>query len=270
MSKKIQLFWWSERKLMGKLKENYGDLLGKYLVEKISGKKVVWVQPKKQWLKMFFRPVYVTIGSVLAQVNSKCIVWGSGIINRDQHVDHATFLAVRGPKTRDRLLDLGYKVPAVYGDPAILLPKYYNPAITKKYTYGIIPHYSDYSAVKEQYKNWKEVQIIDLMTNDIEDTTNQILECERIVSSSLHGLIIAHSYHIPAIWVKFSDKLFGDDIKFEDYFESVKLPFISKAQITTNLELADLDKLFDTEISLPNVAIIKELQEKLLDSCPFV
>ena len=35
-SNKIRLFWWNEIKMQGKSKENYGDLLGKYLVEKIS------------------------------------------------------------------------------------------------------------------------------------------------------------------------------------------------------------------------------------------
>ena len=32
----IRLFWWNEIKMMNKKHENFGDLLGKYLVEKIS------------------------------------------------------------------------------------------------------------------------------------------------------------------------------------------------------------------------------------------
>lgn len=35
----IRLFWWNERIIQGMSKENYGDVLGRYLVEKISGKK---------------------------------------------------------------------------------------------------------------------------------------------------------------------------------------------------------------------------------------
>ena len=270
MPKKIQLFWWSERKLMAKPKENYGDLLGKYLVEKISGKQVIWVQPKKQWFKALFSPVYVTIGSVLSQVNDKCIVWGSGIITRDQEVDNAKFLAVRGPKSRDRLLELGYKVPEVYGDPGLLLPRFYKPEIHKKYKYGIIPHYSDYELVAKQFCDNNDVQIIDLMTNNIEQTTDSILQCEKIISSSLHGLIISHAYQKPAVWMKFSNNLFGDDVKFEDYFSSVQIPYAQPQVVNANLDKLDFKELFNENSVLPKIEVIHQLQEGLIKSCPFV
>ena len=203
-SKTIRLFWWNEIKLQGKPKENYGDLLGKYLVEKISNKKVVWSNPGKFSIRDWFSPIYVTIGSILAQVNKKCVVWGSGIISKDYVIKKAKFFAVRGPQTRKLLLEQGHEVPEVYGDPAILLPRYYNPEIPKEYKLGIVPHYNDFKDVKNWLKNKDEILLIDLMTNDIEATTNQFLKCEQIISSSLHGIIIAHAYGIPAIWQRFS------------------------------------------------------------------
>ena len=269
MSKRIRLFWWSEIELMGKSKENFGDLLGKYLVEKISGKKVVWVHPKKWHLQDLFSPIYVTIGSILAQVNSKCVVWGSGVISKDAKIKKAKFLAVRGPRTREVLMNLGYTVPEIYGDPAILLPKYYHPKITKKYSLGIVPHYADYQAIKDLYASEKDVLIIDLMTNEIEPTTDLFLECEQIISSSLHGLIISHSYNIPSVWVQFSDKLFGDGIKFQDYFESVGIanyiPAISENKFTKS----EIQKLFETCPSLPETSRIDRFQAELLSVCPF-
>lgn len=267
--KKIQLFWWSEPYLMSKPKENYGDLLGKYLVEKISGKEVVWVHPKKWHFKDFFQPIYVTAGSILAHVNKKCIVWGSGIILKDQVVKPARFLAVRGPQTRKRLLEQGHQVPEVYGDPGLLLPLHYKPQLQKKYTLGIIPHYNDFKNIKPFYENEKEVLLIDLMTNDIEATTNLFLQCEHIVSSSLHGLIVAHAYGIPAVWVQFSDKLFGDGIKFQDYFESVKIPFY---QPELSEELPSIEKLknqLKSYPTLPDVKVISQLQKGLMKACPF-
>ena len=130
--RRIRLFWWNEIKLMQKSKENYGDFLGAYLVQKISKKNVVWINPKKVYVKNLWQPIYVTIGSILAHVNKKCIVWGSGIIQENQIVKQANFLAVRGPETRRVLMSQGYDVPEVYGDPALLLPDYYNPKIDKK------------------------------------------------------------------------------------------------------------------------------------------
>lgn len=152
-SKTIRLFWWNEKKLQGKTKENYGDLLGKYLVEKIANKKAVWTKPSAFSFQNFFSPIYVTIGSILTNVNDKCVVWGSGIISKEYNIKKAKFLAVRGPQTRMHLIEQGYSVPEVYGDPALLLPRYYSPNIKKEYKIGIIPHYKDYKKVSEWYKN---------------------------------------------------------------------------------------------------------------------
>ncbi|WP_339895263.1 polysaccharide pyruvyl transferase family protein [uncultured Algibacter sp.] len=267
--KKIRLFWWSESLLMGKPKENYGDVLGKYLVEKISNKKALFSHPKKFSILDFWQPIYVTAGSILAHVNKKCIVWGSGIINQNQIVKPAKFLAVRGPETRKALLEQGYQVPEIYGDPALLLPDYYNPEIDKKYQLGIIPHYVDYEFVKNRFSHLKDVVVIDLMTNSIEDTTNQILQCKHIMSSSLHGIIVSHAYQIPALWIKFSDKLFGDDIKFKDYFKSVKI----KPYVPFSIELLndnkDLEKLFVKDIAIPNILQVNNLKDGLMRVCPF-
>ncbi|WP_410503913.1 hypothetical protein [Flavobacterium sp. XN-5] len=32
----------------------------------------------------------------------------------------------------------------MYGDPALLLPRYFNSKVEKKYKYGLVPHYNDY------------------------------------------------------------------------------------------------------------------------------
>ncbi len=268
-SKNIRLFWWSESILMDKPKENYGDVLGKYLVEKISNRKILWANPKKFNIRDFWQPIYVTAGSILAHINKKCIVWGSGIIQENQIVKPAKFLAVRGPETRRVLINQGYDVPEVYGDPALLLPKFYNPKIDKKYKLGIIPHYVDYNFVVEHYANRKDVLIIDLMTNNIDATTDKILQCKRIVSSSLHGVIVSHAYQIPAVWIKFSNKLFGDDMKFKDYFMSVLIkPYVPNTveSLTAN---ENFESLFNSEIELPNQDQINKLQLGLMEVCPF-
>lgn len=267
--KKIRLFWWSEPILLGKHFENYGDVLGKYLVEKITNAPVVFVNPRKWHIKDYFQPIYVTAGSILAHVNRHCIVWGSGIIQKDQVVKPAKFLAVRGPQTRKRLLEQGLHVPAVYGDPGLLLPLYYHPTKEKKHKLGIVAHYNDFKTIKPGYENQKDVLLIDLMTNDVEATTDLFLSCERIVSSSLHGLIVAHAYGIPAVWVPFSDKLFGDGIKFQDYFESVQLPY-NHPEVSEHLpSIEELYKQFETTPSLPDKKVIHQLQKGLMAVCPF-
>jgi len=270
MSKSIRLYWWSEIFIQKKSRENYGDLLGKYLVEKISGKPVVWQRAHKFYFKNLWQPLYVTIGSILEHIGTHCTVWGSGIISRDAQVAGATFIAVRGPLSRKRLQELGYHCPEVYGDPALLLPLYYHPKIERKYPLGILPHINDYKKVCKLYEQHEGVQVIDFNTNDVEQTTKEILSCQHIISSSLHGVIVAHAYQIPAIQVAFSDKIYGDGVKYHDYFMSVGLEPYEPLEIINALSIKEHIYDIDTNLNkLPEVALVQQLQEGLLEVCPF-
>ncbi len=252
--------------------ENYGDLLSLYLAKKLSRKKIIPIKPPSKGFQKYFFKNYLSIGSIISSATEKSVVWGSGIIKADENIRRAIFLAVRGPRTRKRILELGHDCPETYGDPAILLPNFYNPAVQKKYKIGIIPHYVDYKEVVTVYKGNKTTKIINLMTNSIEGTTQEILKCEHIISSSLHGVIIAQAYRIPALWVKFSNKLFGDNIKFYDYYESMGINFTKEFFIAPkDLSIKKIEKLLETnkEVLLQDEKILELRKNELLKSCPF-
>ena len=61
-SNRIRVFWWSEKIIQAKTKENYGDVLGKYLVEKMAKKQVVVACFKKFTFLDWFFPIYITFG----------------------------------------------------------------------------------------------------------------------------------------------------------------------------------------------------------------
>ena len=263
------MFWYSTIRIENMEKENFGDFLSKYLVEKISKRNVVWVYPKKYFF--FLRKHYLIIGSILSHATKKSIVWGSGIIEKNEKVAKAKFLAVRGPKTRKRLIELGYDVPEVYGDPAILTPDYYHPKIEKKYKIGVICHYVDFDDISSKI-NFKNVRVINLLTNNIESKIDEILSCETLITSSLHGLILGHTYKIPSLWVKFSEKLYGDDIKFFDYFESVNLDITNSIYLKNEvISEQDLKEILDNNSSklLPSESFVNKVKENLMNSCPF-
>lgn len=266
----IFLFWWGNNK--GK-PDNYGDMLAPFIVQALSGKRILKVShPMRRIYRWVFKH-YLTVGSIINVAGPNSIVWGSGIINSNQNVRKAKFLAVRGPRTRKRLLELGYQVPEVYGDPAILLPILIENRNKTVYELGIIPHYVDYDNLKEMFKDQTNVKIINLITDDVVKTTNEILECKKVVSTSLHGLIVSHAYQIPALWVKISQKLSGDDIKFFDYLESVGLfNFETLNYVDRKLDLKKLDSLFleNKEFSLPKKELFSKRQNELLNSCPFL
>ncbi|MFV9484348.1 polysaccharide pyruvyl transferase family protein [Christiangramia sp. ASW11-125] len=265
----IPLFYWSEIRFLFKNKENYGDLLSRYLVEKISGRRVKWIHPKKQaWYKRN-KTNFLAIGSILPHADKNSIVWGSGIIDRKHKIERADFRAVRGPRTRSFLLNLGYSCPEVYGDPALLLPRYFHISIKPEYKVGIIPHYNDYQEVKDLYKDDNSINVVDLMTMDVEQTTREILKCESTISSSLHGLIVSHAFNIPSVWVEFSNKIFGDGVKYEDYLESIDMPLYHPPFINEKKSAVELEDFIKSHPNLPDPIKLKALQEELLETWPF-
>lgn len=204
--------WWSQGPNPG----NFGDILTPYIFEKLTGRKLNY-----KHYKQLKKGDLISVGSIVNFAVDNINVWGSGVMSRGNPVNtRAVYHAVRGPISRDEIIKAGGKCPAIYGDPALLLPLFYSPVIAKKYRFGIIPHYVDYQSVLAQMKG-SDVKVIDILGPDIEGFIDQLLECESIVSSSLHGIITAHAYGIPSAWAKFSDKLVGDGSKFNDYFQSV-------------------------------------------------
>ena len=210
----------------------------------------------------------MAIGSIMKMVTDKSVVWGTGIISKKDRFAGATFTAVRGPKSRERVLELGYACPEVYGDPGILVPRYFSPEVSKTHSLGIIPHYVDYHTVVDMYKDDPDVQVINLLTNDLEKTTREILSCKRTISSSLHGLIISHAYGIPSVWVKYSDKLSGDNVKFEDYFLSVGIePYTAKV-CNGRISQDELLKIIENNCNLPEQRRITKMQDELIKAFP--
>jgi pyruvyltransferase len=196
--------------------DNFGDLITPYFLKKFCKKEDFFFDFTNN------NPKIISCGSIMRLCHKKTIVYGSGIRDIDQDIKEGIIKIVRGPLTRNRLQKIGCYCPPIYGDPGLLLPLYYNPKIEKKYKIGIIPHHIHYEIIKKMYSTSNDIKIINLINKNIESVINDILSCTKTISSSLHGLIISDAYNIPNKWVKFDNKITGDDTKFYDYFESVK------------------------------------------------
>lgn len=199
---------------------NFGDALNPILLKELTNNNIVHVPTE------FYHKIHLLgIGSILQISNNQSYVWGSGFISNNASFYYSPpkkIFAVRGPKTKDKLNRMGIFCPEVFGDPALLMPFIYKPKIIKKYKYGIIPHYSNKNDEwLKSVKTLDEITIIDVMDSNPLKVIDKINECEIILSSSLHGIIIGDAYNIPAYWLKFSIGVGIDDFKFYDYFESV-------------------------------------------------
>ena len=257
---KINLTWFNSNLSMRGFSsgKNWGDALNPYLVKLISGKDVNFI-PKDD----FETNKYLCIGSVLSYATENTIVWGSGFIAENDKLKNKPkeIFAVRGPLTRRMVIQQGFSCPDVYGDPALLYPRFYNPDIKKKYRVGIIPHYIDRDNQWINNQKSDEILIIDILS-DINKVVNDIKSCDIILSSSLHGIIASDSYGVPCKWVRFSDRIVGGDFKFNDYYlsigQKIKIPFM----ISHDSDIEDVINshiFYDLNIDL----------QKLIDYCPF-
>lgn len=248
--------------------KNWGDALNPVLIQKISGKTPLIATEYTYHINS--DPVYSAIGSVLEKANANncghgnLIVWGTGFISSQGRlkVQPKEICAVRGPLTRELLLKQGYECPEIYGDPALLCPKFYRPESRKRYKLGIIPHYVDKNhAVINNFQTNPDVLIIDVL-GGIHNVVDQICSCQKIASSSLHGIIAADAYGIPSTWIKFSDNVVGGGFKFFDYFKSVGRIDEGPLVIQKNSSIDDiLDTFYQYKLDL-------DLNE-LWEICPF-
>jgi pyruvyltransferase len=258
--------YFNGRKITPNNTKNWGDLVPAYIIQKLSGSdKLKDEDVFNVKSPAMYYPIYST-GSVMHFTKRNSIVWGTGCIDKNSVGQiPSKIYAVRGPLTREELLKKGWDCPEVYGDPALLFPKIYNPKVEKKYKYGIIPHYIEYESKKDinVIKNLESLgfKVIDICAG-IEKFIDELLEVEYVVSSSLHGLIVSDAYGIPNARVNISNKLIGGHFKFMDYCQSVGREMDYGLQLTEYTELSDIEELhFNHNINFDS--------DKLLSSGPW-
>lgn len=236
----MKVWWLGSEKARG----NFGDILTPAILDHFS--------INYEFVNHYSQADAICVGSIARRAGKGVTVLGSGIISRsDKIIAEANWKFVRGPLTRNRVLECGGKCPENYGDPALLLPLLCNES-KKEYEVGYVPHFVDYGTLKEQMPNNFIIQLKNFHCSPL-DTAKEITKCHKIISSSLHGIIAAHAYGIPAAWIESVNSLKGDDSKFYDYFASIGID---------NPEKCSIDKPVFT---LPNIdltdGIIKQFKD---------
>ena len=245
---------------------NWGDDVSRVLVKLINPSLNVVVKKYSWNLKNVSD--YLCIGSIITwMTGEKSIIWGSGVVYPERKICQKPekVLAVRGPLTRNYLLEQGVDCPEIYGDPAVLFPLYYSPQIKKKFKLGIIPHFRDKQNVYlKKFVNNPDVLVIDVQKiKPWNKFIDNILSCDCIASSSLHGIILSDAYRIPNVWIEFE----GGERKrfaFLDYMMSVN----RKEQMGYLVcNTTCVDDLISATTQWKCTPIDTE---KLMDVCPFI
>lgn len=255
---------------------NWGDDINYYFIKTITGRPVVSIY-NFRFARRFKFKNYLCIGSLLGMpgyTNKNTIVWGAGSFGELKGVIPKHICSVRGKLTRNILSEKGIECPDIYGDPALLLPKYYRPPTTSRqhFILGIIPHVEDlnHPVVEEIRKEHSEILIIDLAHyKKWTDVIDQICSCNMILSSSLHGLIVSDAYGIANCWIELSGNILGGYFKFYDYASSVERYFSAPIHIGEFTDVADVVDNAASHFSCADAEKIKELQQGLITAAPF-
>ncbi|MGP5652931.1 polysaccharide pyruvyl transferase family protein [Glutamicibacter arilaitensis] len=236
---------------------NFGDWIGPQLIHQLTGRQPVHMRRLRKNRRVLF-----SVGSILGVMRRNNVdIWGSGLIKplTQNEIDVKRKLsgikvhAVRGKLTQDHLIkNLGWDVPDVYGDPALLIPDYLPSTGVTATEVSCVPHYVH----REQLiAGNPEAAIVDVRM-EVANVVRQIQESKAVISSSLHGLIIAQAYDIPWVRLDVVDKpLTGGDFKFEDFYSCLDRSTVSSISVRqedlTTLNLTELAR----EASLPRLEV---------------
>lgn len=187
--------------------ENFGDTLSLPILSHFTSRPVELAERNE-------RGKVLAVGSILTVMRPGDFVWGAGV-QQDQRftADDATFLAVRGPLTRGAID--GADVPAVYGDPGLLLPFVFDPDVEPVHDLGVLPHFVDAYESRQRNRGHHHIDV----KAPWRDVVRQIKSCRRIITTSLHGIVAAEAYGIPVMWhPSYTGKIRSTNLKFQDYF----------------------------------------------------
>ncbi|WP_256819213.1 polysaccharide pyruvyl transferase family protein [Pseudomonas putida] len=216
----IKLYWCRGSGRSDESKQNFGDYLSSMIVEMVSNRRVVYSNVKSADM--------IAIGSILDRTKKAKIlgiprrlhVWGAGSgkpleVYSSRHHYHA----VRGQKCMEQIR--GLSGSPVFGDPGLLASLLVKRPSVKKFKVGIIPHISHRNspAIAFLQSRYAGSKIIDVYS-PVRQVLEEIGSCDFVLSTSLHGLIVADSYGVPNQWLCIERNPHWE-FKFYDYYSGV-------------------------------------------------
>lgn len=192
----------------------------------------------------------VMVGSILDKLPEGWagVVAGAGKLHENTvlNIPNAKVLATRGPFSAR-----GLKGNIVYADAALLANELV-PLEDDKYELGVVPHWSDTTLEKNPMFLKYNPKII-RVSDDPLKVISEIGQCKKIVSSSLHGIILADAFNLPrrieiAPWMISRPKQEGGLFKWLDYHASLNV----KLEIGVTKEI-DRHKIAEKQFELYDV-----------------
>jgi pyruvyltransferase len=179
-----------------------------------------------------FTPVYcqtkdadvVLVGTVLQWIPPEYpgIILGAGGADQRYCFPNARIMGVRGRLTLQNL-ELPQKDRITLGDPGLLLSYVYPSAMAKKWVLGIVPHFVDknHSIIRGWQERFADRAVVIDVLRHPQQVVAAIKQCHHIISSSLHGLVVADAFGIPNVRFVIRETMPATpyyDFKYADYY----------------------------------------------------
>jgi hypothetical protein len=150
------------------------------------------------------------------------VVWGSGLMRGEPHpLRRAQFLAVRGHLTRELV---GAPDDVALGDPGILVARL-SARPEPRWDVALVPH--GHHRSHEPFLSLAKAAGYRVRVVNVHQSAQRVIReiaaSTAVITTSLHGLVTADAYGIPAAWTMLEPPLTGGAFKFHDY-ESVITP----------------------------------------------
>lgn len=248
---------------------NIGDAINPYIIKEVlqydpivSDQYHCDITGIGSGLRRFFVNQMSLKMKILSRLYTKpLILWSAGFLTTPSGEEltirkNIKVASVRGELSRqyvERIL--GRSIECSTGDGGLLCSKWIAPEPHKIYRIGIIPHVKEKTLpIFNALKNELDDSVIIDVEDDPIKNLKIISACECIISSSLHGLIIADSYNVPNQHIVCSNRLSGDGFKFRDYYSSFSLD--DNPLILTEFKKVDVGAI------IRNYRITKEIVER--------
>ena len=131
---------------------------------------------------------------------------------------------------------------------------FYQPKIQDKRPYSIVLQFAHERKFRANHPN---EHMVSMNTNDYKAVIDEIVSSKIVYTSSLHGIILAESYGVPAVFFRGLNKKI--DFKYLDYYYSTGRKDI---KIAESFEEA----LTMKPLPLPDLS---KMRQDLLDSFPY-
>lgn len=185
---------------------NFGDDINPALFQALTGTQFRFAANRDA-------PHFVGMGSILSSATDASTVLGAGLLTPRPLAARPRVVALRGKLTQ-ALLGAEGAVPL--GDPMVLLDRIFTPE--RGDATGFVPHVGSLALARRVVP--QGVRLIDVR-KDPWTVIREIGSCRRVLSQSLHGLIVADALGIENLWLAPSGDMRGGRFKFDDYFSTL-------------------------------------------------